>query len=154
MKNLKNHSLNIIASAQKMKIEGLTFDSVEQAKDEAMKLAKRIYKDRRDASQLNNSWFLCLKAAWNIVKLKTAAKKGIIYFSFRRVTNDFLQGKKVGDLRFAMATLNADFMNYEFKGGQPTYTNLQFRFYDTMLGRWRSCRVETIVDVFWASEAE
>ena len=143
--------IKTVKGIKSFKIENFKFDNISEAKAKVTQIARELWGSLRTRMQLNYSWAMCMKAAWNLVKLNQAAKKGIIYFSFRRLTDSKTSGEKAGDLRFAMATLNKDFINYEFKGGAK-YVKLQFRFYDTIAGAWRSCRVETVEKVFWASE--
>lgn len=142
----------IVSQIQNLTINELTFENISETRRKVIATAKDIWNDVRCREQLNNSWSKVMKVAWNKVKLELAARMGIVYFCFARITENDSQA--AGEKRFAMATLKADLFDYEFKGSTSYKNPLVFKFVDTMLGKFRSCRVETIQEVFWVAKDE
>lgn len=75
-----------------------------------------------------------LKHAWQLVKLKYAMLKGVVEFAFRKMD---------GSIRTAAGTLQAQHVNYEFKGNAST--NKTMAYYDLEQGAFRCFKIENLI---------
>jgi hypothetical protein len=77
-----------------------------------------------------------LRAAWNKMKLTAALKKGVAYFTFRKVD---------GTQRKAIGTLNNTNFQYENKGSDRKTNSANVCYWDVEARGFRSFRIENFL---------
>ena len=105
-------------------------------KKELFATAWQFIKDK-----LFTSFSEALKAAWNKVKIVSALKKGVAYFTYNKVD------KKTGEVteRKAIGTLNGSNYSYDNKGTGKTKTPSVVTYWDLEARAFRSFKIENFI---------
>lgn len=77
-----------------------------------------------------------LKAAWNKIKLAAKLKKGIAYFSFKKID---------GTVRNAIGTLNGSNYQYDNKGTGKVKNPSVVTYWDVEARAFRSFKIENFI---------
>lgn len=96
-----------------------------------MKIAWQIRK------RVHKAWRLCLKKAWEVIKLERALRKGVVNFRYTKTD---------GSLRMAVGTLRNIPSGTTYNGRRVTKQGYRvFKYFDVERNAFRSFRVENVI---------